>query len=166
MRIGEPVRRDDGTTATVVAIRAVPGAAPMWDLTVSDLHDFAVGAGEYVVHNYNCGGGEEDPFRTLKPGPYARESIPARGPKSAFAFTEGEREQIDEIGDKYGCHTCGTRTSGTPNGRWILDHQPSDALNFDNQPQRLYPHCQACSLSQGGTVSVIRRVLRWLGMQL
>jgi hypothetical protein len=45
----------DGTTATVEAIRAVAGAAAMWDLTVSNVHTFAVGAGEYVVHN--CGGG-------------------------------------------------------------------------------------------------------------
>jgi hypothetical protein len=36
------VRRADGTTATVAAVRAVPGAAPMWDLTVDGLHDFAV----------------------------------------------------------------------------------------------------------------------------
>jgi hypothetical protein len=59
LRVGEPVRRADGSTATVAAIRAVPGAAPMWDLTVADLHDFAVGAGEYVVHN--CGVSSVDP---------------------------------------------------------------------------------------------------------
>jgi hypothetical protein len=40
---GEPVLQVDGTTATVVAIRAVPGVASMWDLTVSNLHTFAVG---------------------------------------------------------------------------------------------------------------------------
>jgi hypothetical protein len=51
LRVGEPVRRADGTTAVVVAVRAVPGAAAMWDLTVGDLHDFAVGDGAFVVHN-------------------------------------------------------------------------------------------------------------------
>jgi RHS repeat-associated protein len=61
LRLGEPVRRADGTTATVVAIRAVPGAAPMWDLTVDDLHDFTVGAGEYVVHNTDCLPTDGDP---------------------------------------------------------------------------------------------------------
>jgi RHS repeat-associated protein len=53
--VGEPVMREDGTTAVVVALRVVPGAARMWDLTVSNVHTFAVGTGEYVVHNNNCG---------------------------------------------------------------------------------------------------------------
>jgi hypothetical protein len=35
----------------------VPGAAAMWDLTVSNVHTFAVGAGEFVVHNNRCTGG-------------------------------------------------------------------------------------------------------------
>ncbi len=43
--------RADGSTAVVVAVRDVAGTAPMWDLTVSRLHDFAVGTGAYVVHN-------------------------------------------------------------------------------------------------------------------
>lgn len=51
LHLGEPVVRVDGTAATVVAIRTVPGAASMWDLTVSNVHTFAVGAGAYVVHN-------------------------------------------------------------------------------------------------------------------
>jgi RHS repeat-associated protein len=64
MRVGEPVVRTDGTTATVAAIRAVPGAAPMWDLTVADLHDFAVGAGQYVVHNCGGSGGAQKTHQT------------------------------------------------------------------------------------------------------
>jgi hypothetical protein len=51
LQVGEPVVQLDGTTATVETIRSVAGAAEMWDLTVSNLHTFAVGAGEYVVHN-------------------------------------------------------------------------------------------------------------------
>ncbi|MGH2486349.1 MAG: hypothetical protein ACRDHE_10080, partial [Ktedonobacterales bacterium] len=47
----EPVRRVDGGTAVVVSLRVVPGAASMWDLTVSNVHTFAVGNGAYVVHN-------------------------------------------------------------------------------------------------------------------
>jgi hypothetical protein len=38
-------------------VRAVPGAAAMWNLTVSQVHTYAVGAGEYVVHN--CGSGND-----------------------------------------------------------------------------------------------------------
>jgi RHS repeat-associated protein len=51
LQVGEPVVELDGTTATVEAIHAVAGAASMWDLSVSDIHTFAVGIGEYVVHN-------------------------------------------------------------------------------------------------------------------
>jgi hypothetical protein len=35
----------------VVRERVVPGAASMWNLTVSYVHTFAVGHGQYVVHN-------------------------------------------------------------------------------------------------------------------
>nr|MBF6590139.1 hypothetical protein [Ktedonobacterales bacterium] len=59
LTLGERVVRADGSTAVVVAVRDVAGTAPMWDLTVSRLHDFAVGTGQYVVHN--CGGGRAAP---------------------------------------------------------------------------------------------------------
>ena len=49
LRVGERVRRADSGTATVVALRVVPGTAPMYDLTVNHVHTFAVGAGTYVV---------------------------------------------------------------------------------------------------------------------
>jgi Pretoxin HINT domain len=51
---GMHVVREDGSTATVVREHVVPGAASMWNLTVSQIHTYAVGAGQYVVHN--CGG--------------------------------------------------------------------------------------------------------------
>src|SRR5579863_3099973 len=50
MVVGEAVVRADGATATVVAIRVVAGTATMWDLTVGQVHTFAVGAGQFVVH--------------------------------------------------------------------------------------------------------------------
>ena len=58
LTLGEKVRRADGSTATVVSLLIVPGAADMWDLTVSNVHTFAVGSGAYVVHN--CTGGIGD----------------------------------------------------------------------------------------------------------
>lgn len=45
----------DGASATVVAVRVVPGAARMWDLTVATTHTFAVGDAQAVVHNCNFG---------------------------------------------------------------------------------------------------------------
>lgn len=53
LRVGERVVRADGGTARVAAVRAVVGAADMWDLTVGVVHTFSVGNGRYVVHN--CG---------------------------------------------------------------------------------------------------------------
>ena len=55
LTLGEGVVEASGGTAVVVALRDVAGSAPMYDLTVSELHDFAVGNGAYVVHNANCG---------------------------------------------------------------------------------------------------------------
>lgn len=62
LRVGEPVQRVDGSTAVVVAVRAEPGAASMWDLTISNVHTFAVGNGAYVVHNCKNGLTPDDPF--------------------------------------------------------------------------------------------------------
>lgn len=83
----------------MVATRVVPGAAAMWDLTVSQVHTFAVGTGEFVVHNNRCTGG--DPTNTLKPGPYARESIPARAVQSVdshLRILNGRRSMTLGIG--------------------------------------------------------------------
>ena len=50
LHVGEPVRLLDGATATVEAVRVVAGAADMWDLTIADVHTFAVGDAQAVVH--------------------------------------------------------------------------------------------------------------------
>jgi hypothetical protein len=88
---------------------------------------------------------------TLSPGPYARQSIPARGP--GRDFTRTERDTIDEIGRLSGCHTCGTTSPGTRSGHFIPDHQPPSQLAAPSQPQVLYPHCKTCSVKQGGDVT-------------
>jgi hypothetical protein len=87
---------------------------------------------------------------TLRPGPHASESIPARGP--GRDFTVAEREAVNKIGRKHGCHTCGAKNPGTKSGDFIPDHQPPSQL-APGQPQRLFPHCKACSLKQGGEVN-------------
>ena len=85
--------------------------------------------------------------RTFRPGPFARESIPASSPSQVFTPTE--RVPVNAMGDSYGCHTCGAPTPGTKSGNWIPDHQPPSALNPAELPQRLYPQCLACSREQG-----------------
>ena len=54
LHAGEPVRLLDGATATVAGLHAVPGAGPMWDLSLDATHTFAVGASRAVVHNDDC----------------------------------------------------------------------------------------------------------------
>ncbi|NLD47267.1 MAG: RHS repeat protein, partial [Clostridiaceae bacterium] len=92
---------------------------------------------------------------TLEPGPYAGESIPARG--KGRDFTSAEREKINQIGKDTGCHTCGSTDPGTKSGNFIPDHQPPSATVPDGTPQQLYPHCKGCSASQGGTLSQMKR---------
>jgi hypothetical protein len=87
----------------------------------------------------------------IGPGPFAGESIPARGPERNFQINE--RNQLNEIGSGTGCHTCGTRSPGTTSGNFVADHQPPTALNFSNKPQRLYPQCVTCSWTQGGWIA-------------
>lgn len=77
---------------------------------------------------------------TLKPGPFASDSIPARGP--GRSFNAGERAWADEVGV---CHTCGTTNPGTKSGHFVLDHQPPSALVSPGTAQRLYPQCLQCS---------------------
>jgi RHS repeat-associated protein len=125
--------------------------------------------GSYTIQSSLSGNGQlgivqsssqeaEEKPSTLKPGPYAGESIPARSGDTDF--TNEERQEIDRIGSETGCHTCGTKDPGTKSGHFIPDHQPSTALNVNNQPQSLYPHCLACSRRQGGEV---RETLRLRG---
>jgi hypothetical protein len=51
LRLGDQVQQLDGTTATVRGLKIIAGTAAMYDLTVSHVHTFAVGDGQFVVHN-------------------------------------------------------------------------------------------------------------------
>jgi len=84
---------------------------------------------------------------TLEPGPYGKESIPAREPERDF--TPDERAAIDRMGRDNGCHTCGAKDPGTRSGHVIPDHQPVSALNKTGEPQRLYPQSLSCSREEG-----------------
>ncbi|WP_341025263.1 RHS repeat-associated core domain-containing protein [Brevundimonas diminuta] len=87
------------------------------------------------------------------PGPYARESIPARPGRP----TAAQQREINRMGQEHGCHTCGTREPETRSGNFVGDHQPPAKLNPPDGPQQFYPHCQGCSNVQGGRVSQLRR---------
>jgi len=83
----------------------------------------------------------------LRPGDNAGDSIPARG--TAQTFTSGERQQINEIGCRTGCHSCGTTSPGTKSGNFVPDHQPVSRFAEPGTLQRLYPQCIVCSRAQG-----------------
>jgi len=91
----------------------------------------------------------------IGPGPFAGESIPARGPERDF--TSAERREINRIGSQTGCHTCGTKDPGTLYDDYVIDHQIPTRLNLRDAEQRLYPQCLLCSLRQGGTVRQLTR---------
>ncbi|WP_454725509.1 MULTISPECIES: RHS repeat-associated core domain-containing protein [Cupriavidus] len=82
---------------------------------------------------------------TLKPGPFAVESIPAHRGRP----TADEQRQVNVLMEKHGCHTCGTKDAGTKSGNAIADHQPAQALG---EPEIFLPHCNACKARQGGQV--------------
>jgi hypothetical protein len=87
----------------------------------------------------------------IGPGPFAGESIAARGP--GRDFNVWERREGNRIFARTGCHTCGTFDAGTPSGNCVLDHQPPTAWNPYRRVQRLYPHCLGCSSRQGNWIS-------------
>jgi hypothetical protein len=57
LHLGNEVRLLDGATATVVGLKIIPGTASMYDLTVSNVHTFAVGVEQFIVPNTNRGCG-------------------------------------------------------------------------------------------------------------
>jgi RHS repeat-associated protein len=57
---GEHVQMLDGSVGTVVKTVVVPGVDVRYNLTVQDLHSFAVGQDQWVVHNCLSGGSMSD----------------------------------------------------------------------------------------------------------
>ncbi len=58
LRLGEPLVTLTGATSssgTVAWVRVVPGQADRYNLTVAHDHTYAVGSGQVVVHNVDCG---------------------------------------------------------------------------------------------------------------
>jgi RHS repeat-associated protein len=84
-------------------------------------------------------------LNTMVPGKYAVESVPGNATRNFSTI----RTRLNAIGEQYGCHTCGTKTS---NGIYIPDHQPPLKIN-PNGPFELFPHCPSCSKLQGGQIT-------------
>ncbi|MEU6493465.1 RHS repeat-associated core domain-containing protein [Streptomyces sp. NPDC046984] len=153
---GTKLRQPDGTVVVVRAVRNFHQHRTTYDLTVGNLHTYYVLAGATAVLVHNAGA-RSNPEQVCPIGNYAVESIPARS--KSQVFTDEEHDQIDDLGFKYGCHTCGSLDPGG-NGRYVPDHQPISSWVPDGTPQRLYPQCRPCSNRQGGWAGQLKNVMR------
>ncbi len=83
--------------------------------------DMALDAGLSLLLFKGLGGNFNQivPSDITRAGAYARESIPSSGPR----VTRAESTQIQVLGDRYGCHTCGVKQPGGRWGTWVGDHQ-------------------------------------------
>lgn len=85
--------------------------------------------------------------RPIALGPFAREWITLA--PGQMRLSAEQRRQLDAIGQRYGCHGCGSTSNLTRNGHSVGDHQMPSALS---QPTLIAPHCIHCSNVQGGYV--------------
>jgi hypothetical protein len=70
LRRGSKLKKLDGSFGVVDGFSIESGHVQMWDLTVSDVHSFAVGVGGFVVHNQGpCSLGTTYPTGTVVPDP-------------------------------------------------------------------------------------------------
>lgn len=114
---------------------------------------------------------EQSMFRTsfpssvIAPGVFANSfnKLTRSIPTTQSVVTESQREVLQRLGKRFGCHQCGSRQMFTSKV-FIGDHMPptkfaveqSQALwrKFLRVPvtQRLWPQCQKCFLLQGSAV--------------
>lgn len=167
LEVGASLHVDRGS-AVLVSKTWRQGDVEVFNFGVKGTHNYVVASRSVLVHNAcdipgaspggpQLGGVVEiGPGMSVRntyaitPGPFAGESIPARGP--GRDFTPGERAEIDRIGSETGCHTCGTTDPGTRSGNFVPDHQPPNVLS-DGGPQELMPQCIGCSRTQGGQLA-------------
>ncbi|WP_306321769.1 MULTISPECIES: polymorphic toxin-type HINT domain-containing protein [unclassified Streptomyces] len=159
LKAGEWLRTSAGTKVQVTAVkRWTAQRATVHNLTVSDLHTYYVLAGGTPLLVHNIGGkkgGYGEACGLFQPGENAHEWIDARGPGRDWRAQE--IRDVNEIGDKYGCHTCGATKSGYKSGTWVKDHQPVSTFINQGDPQILLPQCRSCSSAQGQAAAQMKR---------
>ncbi|MGG2464407.1 DUF6531 domain-containing protein [Streptomyces sp. RGM 3693] len=99
-----------------------------------------------------------DPEQVCTVGDYAQESIPAQS--KSQKFTAEERRQVNDLGEQFGCHTCGSKDPMSKGGNFVPDHQPISSWVPDGTPQRLYPQCLPCSRQQAGWARQLAPIMR------
>ncbi|WP_420707784.1 MULTISPECIES: DUF6531 domain-containing protein [Streptomyces] len=99
-----------------------------------------------------------DPEKVCTIGDYAQESIPAQS--KSQKFTSEERQQINDLGRQFGCHSCGSKDPMSKGGNFVPDHQPISSWVPDGTPQRLYPQCLPCSRQQAGWARQLAPIMK------
>lgn len=127
--------------------------APDWRPRQSDINKIDL---EIIKARQRAPGAVDRQASGIGIGPFARQGIPARSEKRDW--TPEEREEINRLGYKYGCHTCGSQDPRSNSGNFVLDHQPATRLNRPGDRQFLFPQCMTCMYRQGGLISsAVRR---------
>jgi uncharacterized protein RhaS with RHS repeats len=121
-------------TAVVIGVAVVPEVLPL--VALADIGEPGP-----------SGASSASSAAKVGPGPFSKGSIPA-GPSAKP--TAAQQRQINALGQKNGCHTCGTKQPGTKTGNFVGDHQPPTKINPPGSPQRYHPQCKGCSDVQGG----------------
>ena len=88
------------------------------------------------------------PSHLLLPGAFATMCIPA----SLMRAYHPVARKLQELGRRYGCHSCGRRL-GT---KFVADHQPPSAIvrqSGQEIAQQFFPQCTRCSNLQGPVVA-------------
>eukprot|EP00924_Labyrinthula_sp_SR-Ha-C_P010876 snap_masked-scaffold_47-processed-gene-0.4-mRNA-1 protein AED:1.00 eAED:1.00 QI:0/-1/0/0/-1/1/1/0/257 len=91
---------------------------------------------------------------------YSNHSIPA----SYSYATPKQVNQVQKIGKRFGCHTCGKRfqiknlkSYKKVFSSFIADHQPPKKIGGENGKYKFYAHCNKCSSLQGGLISSLSK---------
>ena len=85
------------------------------------------------------------PSHLLRPGAFAALPVPSKGQHYATAY---QKEALNLIGRRYGCHSCGRRGQS-----FIADHQPPNKLVVPGVRQSFFAQCRSCSVRQGTVLS-------------
>lgn len=160
---GDRVTLIDGGTAEITSITYDSKPTRVYNFEVEGDHNYAVTAAGVLVHNSACDLPTPNP--ALQDAARTKSDLTLGGPDhgGGVALVNGDidapgvRDMINDLGDEFGCSTCGAVNSGLPSGNWIPDHQPPTALVPAGTPQTAFPHCVVCARKQGGVVSQINQ---------
>jgi RHS repeat-associated protein len=157
LQIGGPVEVGPGIGARAL-LRVAPRAVRAAEQTVAGARRTATAVKDAAQGVRRLFNEIHDKIRGVPDGvgrgPHARGSIRARGPERDF--NEVERQKIDRLGNRDGCHTCGVREPGTKSRHYVPDHQPPTSV-LRGGSQRLFPQCLACSRDQGLRLARLRK---------